>query len=321
VALEPGLFDQSWVIWLGVAALFFALAVSIGIAMMRSDRPSQLASRSVRRAGRSGTFQQLTQSASGIAERSLDRSGKRRGLERALEHAGVDMRPGEFLVIVATVAFAVFALGLLLGGIIVAAVLAAVVVFGTRLFVAQMADRRQAKFGDQLEQTLPLMAGSLRAGFGLMQALDAVARDMESPTSDEFRRLVSETRLGRDLDAGLDALSERMGGGDVEWVVQAIQIHRQVGGDLAEVLDNVQSTIRDRNQLRRRVKALSGEGRLSAVILLALPVVMFAWIALANPKYLHELTGNGLGIAMLVGAASMMLLGAAWMRRIIRLVF
>ena len=108
---------------------------------------------------------------------------------------------------------------------------------------------------------------------------------------------------------------------DFQWVVQAIEIHRQVGGDLAEVLDNVQATIRDRNQLRRRIKALAAEGKLSGIILFALPIAMFGWIALVNPDYLAEMTGNGLGIAMLIGAAGLMVAGGLWMRRLVRLEF
>ena len=181
--------------------------------------------------------------------------------------------------------------------------------------------RRSEKFADQLEQTLPLMGGSLRAGFGIMQALDAVARESESPTSDEFHRLIVETRLGRDLTDAMAALAARVTSEDFNWVVQAIEIHRQVGGDLAEVLDNVYATIRDRNKIRRQIKALSAEGRFSALVLFILPLAMFGVITVLNPNYISELTTHTIGIALLIGAAALMTLGGFWLRRIVRLVF
>jgi tight adherence protein B len=324
IAPEPSGLQREWAMWAGLASLFAAIAISALIAISRSPQPNQLAAlrqRMTTRAGTGTAIQNLAEQATGFAERSLDRSGRRRGLEAALERAGMNMRAGEFLVLVGTAAFAMIALGLLVTNAIFAVLLAAAVVFGTRGLLTVLADRRRRKFGDQLEQTLPLMAGSLRAGFGLMQALDAVARDSEAPTSEEFRRLVVETRLGRDLTDGLEAMAERVGSEDFSWVVEAIEIHRQVGGDLAEVLDNVHATLRDRSRLRRRVQALSGEGKLSAIILFVLPLAMLLYIATVNPDYLGELTGRTLGMAMLIGGGALMVVGGLWMRRIIRLVF
>jgi len=269
----------------------------------------------------SRSLQALAEHASGVAERSLDRSGHRSGLEQALERAGINMRPGEFLVLTATSGFVAFALGALLGGLFVAVIFAVVVGLAARFGITILAERRLARFDSQLETTLPLMAGSLRAGFGIMQALDAVARESEAPTSEEFRRLVMESRLGRDLGDSLAALAERVKSEDFDFVVQAIDIHRQVGGDLAEVLDKVASTIRDRNRVRRQVQTLSAEGRLEAGVLFALPFVMFVVIQIINPAYLHELTGNGMGRVLLAVGLGLMLVGGAWMRRVIRLVF
>ena len=154
---------------------------------------------------------------------------------------------------------------------VVLAFFAAMVVVISYLIVQRKVRKRQEAFADQLEQTLPLMAGSLRAGFSVTQAIDAVARESDEPTASEFRRVVVETRLGRDTDEALGALAERVESEDFRWVVQAIEIHRQVGGDLSEVLDNVYATIRDRNGVRRQIQALSGEGKLSAIILFVLP--------------------------------------------------
>jgi tight adherence protein B len=267
------------------------------------------------------SFHALAEHASEVAERSLDRSGHRSGLEASLERAGINMRPGEFLVMAVTGAFVAFALGAVLGGLLVAIIFAAAVALTARFAITVLAERRLARFDAQLETTLPLMAGSLRAGFGIMQALDAVARESESPTAEEFGRLVMESRLGRDLGDSLEALALRVKSEDFDFVVQAIDIHRQVGGDLAEVLDKVASTIRDRNRVRRQVQTLSAEGRMEAGVLFALPFVMFVVIQIINPGYLHELTGHSAGKVLLAVGLGLMLIGGAWMRRVIRLVF
>jgi tight adherence protein B len=267
------------------------------------------------------SLQAIKTQASEMAERSLERSGRRGGVETALERAGVNMRAGEFLVVVVAASFAALAVGSLFGGVFLGLVLAAGIAGGSRGALGVLVNRRRAKFEAQLEQTLPLMAGSLRAGFGIMQTLDAVARESDSPTSDEFGRVVMESRLGRDLGDSLNALSERIGSEDFDFVVQAIDIHREVGGDLAEVLTNVASTIRDRNRVRRQIQTLTAEGRISAGILLALPIVMFFVVQTINPDYLHELTGTNVGRVMLAVGLALMTVGALWMRRLIRLVF
>jgi tight adherence protein B len=225
------------------------------------------------------------------------------------------------VVICAAATFGAFALLLVLAGFLPALVIAAAVPLVARSIVSFQGNRRSDRFQDQLEQTLPLMAGSLRAGFGLMQALDAVARESESPTSEEFHRLVVETRLGRDVSEAMAGGAERVDSEDFDWVVQAIDIHRQVGGDLAQVLDNVAATIRDRNRIRRQIKALSAEGRLSAIILFVLPFAMFGVISVLNPDYIGELTSHSLGIGMLVFALGLLTVGGLWLKRNVRLVF
>ena len=143
------------------------------------------------------------------------------------------------------------------------------------------------------------MAGSLRAGHSLLRAVDSVSQEAEAPTSEEFSRIVNETRVGRDLNDALDEVAERMGSDDFTWVAQAIAIHREVGGNLAEVLDAVGHTIRERNEIRRQVKALSAEGKLSAIVLMALPFGVTGFISLTNPGYIAKFTQSLTGYAML----------------------
>jgi tight adherence protein B len=184
-----------------------------------------------------------------------------------------------------------------------------------------LASRRREAFSSQLGDTLQLLASSLRAGYSVMQGVDVVAREAPSPTREEFQRLVVENRLGRDLHSTLEAMAKRVGSEDFRWVVQAMEIHREVGGNLADVLDAVAGTIRERNQIRGQIKALSAEGRISAWILLALPLVLAAAIHVIHPGYLPMFGESPMGMVLLVASGVFMVIGAFWLRRIVRLVF
>ncbi|MGQ0804630.1 MAG: type II secretion system F family protein [Actinomycetota bacterium] len=316
--------DNDWALPVGLGAIFVAMLVG-GLIIFAPQKNRQR--QRERRAGvlqggwHMGQIKELTQRATQLAERSLEDRGRRRALSDALEHAGMAVRPGEFLVLAVTSAFVALVVGFLIGGLVMALVFAGLVVVGFRFSVSVLADRRRNRFGSQLGDTLQLLSGSLRAGYGMLQAFDAVAREADSPTTDEFGRVVIETRLGRNPSESLHALAKRMGNEDFEWVVQAIDIHREVGGDLTEVLDTVAATIRQRDQLRRQVKALSAEGRLSAAILFLLPLVMFVAIKFINPDYMAEMTGSALGRIMLAFAAFLLFMGGMWLRKIVKLEF
>jgi tight adherence protein B len=165
------------------------------------------------------------------------------------------------------------------------------------------------------------MASSLRAGHSLLRAVDSVSQEADAPTSEEFARIVNETRVGRDLGDALDEVAERMGSDDFTWVAQAIAIHREVGGNLAEVLDVVGHTIRERNAIRRQVKALSAEGKLSALVLMALPFGIIGFISMTNPGYLAKFTESAMGYGMLGVAAIMMIFGGLWLKKTVAITF
>jgi tight adherence protein B len=263
----------------------------------------------------------LVGSASRFAERTLEKRGRRGALNDALERAGIDMRPGEFSVLVAGATLAALFVGLMLFGPIVGLVAGFVTAVVFRSVVSLRAEKRRARFAEQLGDTLQLISGSLRSGHGLMQAVDSVAEEAESPTREEFRRIVIETRLGKSLHDAMATAAARVRNEDFEWIVQAIEIHREIGGDLAEVLDHVAETIRSRNSVRRQVQALSAEGRLSAVILLLLPIGMTGVIAIANPSYLDELVNSSAGNVLIVAGVALLIAGGLWMRKMIRIVY
>ena len=138
-----------------------------------------------------------------------------------------------------------------------------------RFYVRRAESKRQAAFADQLPDVLQLVTTALRSGFGLTQALESVAEDAEEPARSEFAHVLAEVRLGRDLSDSMTALARRMRSKDLEWVVSAIDINRDTGGNLSEILDRVSATVRERGRIARQVRTLTAEGRLSARILMA----------------------------------------------------
>jgi tight adherence protein B len=202
-----------------------------------------------------------------------------------------------------------------------------VVVLGTLalaapfLFLAHRREKRRSGFEDQMEGALQLMSGSLRAGYGLLQAINTVAAEAPVPIRDEFARVMIEIRVGRDLGEALAAMAERMKNEDFRWVAQAIEIQRTVGGDLSEILDTVAGTIRERNQIRRQVKALSAEGRISAYVLIALPFVIATFLVLVAPDFLTPLFESVAGRIALGVSIALLLIGIVWIRRLVNIKF
>jgi tight adherence protein B len=310
----------SWALVLGASCVAIALFLLGQIAFAPRGRRIRLGRLgAVRRSvPDSSAISDIVERATSSADAALERRGRRASLNAWLERAGIALRPGEFVVLALSAIAIGFAVGFVAFGLIAGAALAAIAA-AMLYFVPQvMADRRRQRFSEQLPETLQLLSGSLRAGYGLIQAIDMLSRECPEPTGGEFRRLVVEGRLGRDISHSLEAMSRRIGTEDFEWVVQAIDIHREVGGDLAEVLDTVAATIRERNQVMRQVKTLTAEGRLSAYILTALPVVLAVALRLINPGYFELLT-HGVGLAISATAAGLLVVGALWFRKLCQL--
>ena len=188
------------------------------------------------------------------------------------------------------------------------------------LILKSKADRRSAKFRDQFEAALQMIINSLKSGYGASQAIETVAREAESPTSDEFRRVVTETTLGMDQIKALEACALRTKCDELIWVSEAMEVNREVGGNLSEVLVGIAGTLRARVRLSRQVKALSAEGRISAKVLLVVPIVVFLFQFLANRSALSELF-HGFGLVMLLSSLVSMAIGSLWINRIVKVDF
>ena len=266
-------------------------------------------------------LRELADFASTKAEELLERRHQRSGIDDLLDRASINMRPGEFVVFTGGFSLLAFIVGALLGSIFLGALGAGVVVLCCVGWVQRKARKRSDQFVDALDGALLTLANSLRAGHGLPQALDTVARETDGPISEEFARVVMEARLGRDVVDSLAGVDQRMGDSDFSWVVKAVSIHRELGGDLSEVLDNVSATIRDRNRIRAQIKALSAEGRLSGLVLFLLPVAMTVFMLVTRPSYFNDMIDSTLGQAFIVGGIVAMVIGAVWIRRIVKLRF
>jgi tight adherence protein B len=254
------------------------------------------------------------------------RGGRALFSDAELELAGVRMETPAFLLVTFAGSVVAALFGVLLGfgtvwSLVLALLFAVLGPVGAKIILRVRTGMRRARFADQLDDTLQLISGNLRAGYGLVQAIDGLARDAEPPTSDEFARVVNETRIGRDLGDALSGTASRMRSEDFMWAAQAIAVNRETGGNLAEVLQHVAGTIRERNQIRRQVKALSAEGRLSAIILIALPIAVFVAVLIIQPGYLSTFFQNPIGIAALVLAVILMIVGSIWMLLTIRVKF
>jgi tight adherence protein B len=238
-------------------------------------------------------------------------------VETMLEQADLPLRPAEVLFFWGASLLIAVIFGLLAGGLGLALVLGGALSAGPSLFVMRKRTKRLKAFSTVLPDTLQLLAGSLRAGFSLVQGVGAVAQEASEPTASQLQRAFNENRLGRTIEDALDDVADRMQSADLAWVVMAIRIQREVGGNLAELLDTVSDTISQRERIRREISALTAEGRLSAGILGVLPLGLAAVIAVMNPGYLSPLFTTPAGITMVVGAVLMNIVGFIWLRNVL----
>jgi Flp pilus assembly protein TadB len=250
----------------------------------------------------------------------LQARGAERGLAERLDRAGIARKPAEWALLCVCACMGLAALLTLVMGNVLLGLVAGVPVgwLVMRLVLVIRADRRRAAFGEQLPNVLQLIASSLQSGFSLAQSLDSVVREDQQPTAGEFARALTDARLGANLEDGLDAVADRMASDDLRWVVMAVRIQREVGGNLAEVLRNTVGTMRERAHLRGHVRALTAEGRLSAYILVALPVLVGGWLFYSSPGYMRLLYTTSIGLLMLIGAAVLVVIGTLWMRALIK---
>ncbi|MDP1808000.1 MAG: type II secretion system F family protein [Actinomycetota bacterium] len=240
-------------------------------------------------------------------------------IEKRLEMSGIKMDWSEFVFYHLLFAIGSGAIGYMISGVVAAILLIIISAWLPLGLLHWLTAKRRAAFEGQLPETLTMLSGSLKAGYSLLQAVDMVSQEITPPLSDELKRVLGDARLGLPVEEALEKMSGRMASKNFEWMVLAVKIQREVGGNLAEVFSTLAATIRERETLLRQIKALTAEGRLSAAILLALPIVVTMALYIVNRPYIMMLFSSGTGWAMTAFALIMMALGSYWLRRVVKI--
>jgi tight adherence protein B len=301
----------------GLLLVYVALAITVS--MVFKSREIELSRRRPDVVGvHTSNLTKLTDQAVQTLNKGVRSSGSGVLSREKLEEAGLKKQPGDYLLIAGAVTFAGVVLGFLVSGPVVAVLILVLAPVGLILFLNLLVARRRKKFDDQVPDTLQMFAGGLRAGHSLLRSVDAAAQESDAPMTEELNRVVNETRIGRDLGDSLTDVATRAANDDFGAIARAIDIHREVGGDLAQVLDHVGETIRDRNQIRGQIRALSAEGKMSAIVLMALPIVMFIGLTAFNPLYQQVFLSTLPGYAMIAAALVLLAGGGFWLSLIIK---
>jgi tight adherence protein B len=250
------------------------------------------------------------------AERSLERTRWWTKFKEEIIFAGIRVPPVQLVLwtVVATVA-AMLLLYVVAGPLLSVAALA-IPVF-VRMFIKRRIERIRAQFAEQLPDNLQVLASALRAGHSLVGALSVVVDDAPEPSRSEFRAVVADEQLGVPLEQSLTRVADRMDNRDLEQVALVASLQRETGGNTAEVLDRVTETIRARFELRRLVKTLTAQGRMSRWIVSFLPVLLFLAISLLNPKYVDPLFSHTSGRVLLGLSAVLIVTGSLVIKRIV----
>ena len=269
---------------------------------------------------RLGTRERLSAAAAifTATEHALGNMNLWKRLSRTIERADIPLRTVEFVYVMAGAGFglgivlaisgqtpAIILLGMLVGAFVPYAVL------------TMKVKKRLASFETQLPDLLVTMAASLKAGHSFKQGMQAVVDENRQPASDEFRRVLTETSLGRPMDSALKEMADRIGSSNFEFVITAVTIQRQVGGSMAELFDMVADTVRQRQQFARKIKALTSMGRMSAYVLVGLPFFMAFFITVINPTYMQPLYSTGIGHFLIFLSLAGMVVGSLLLKKIV----
>ena len=254
----------------------------------------------------------------GRMEESVGRRNFAASMKEDLARADLTLTVTEYLLIRVGLVVLLAGLGFLIQrNLLVAVILGVVGLFLPTVYVRSRQSRRLKKFDSQLPDVLDHIQGSLRAGYGLLQAVEWVSRQLPDPAGSEFDRVIREVQLGRGLMESLESMVRRIPSDDLALIVTAIKIQYEVGGSLAEILEIVAHTIRERVRIMREVQVLTSQQRLSGYILMVMPIALAGFLLVINPDYEMRLFEPGPTLCIPIGAAVLMILGYFSMRRIV----
>ena len=242
------------------------------------------------------------------------------GLAARLDLAEISMSPVRWIVLMTGTTFgAAVLLGALAKSVVVGLLVALLVFVGFRMIVSSRVARAIRDFDTELPDFLLLVASGMRSGLSFAQAVDAAAAEGTGQVARQMTRVVAESRLGAPIEVALMNTADRMQSDDLHWTVTALTMQKQVGGNLSTILETAATAVRGRAELRREVRTLSAEGRLSAYVLIGLPIGVFAFMAITRPEYISFFWTQTIGVVSLVVLLVIAALGALWIRSIVRI--
>ena len=261
----------------------------------------------------------LVESTVRLAGQMVTQIDTKGSLKLSLERARIPLKPGEYVLLVACGAVVAAAIiGMITGQFLFGIVGGAAAVGVGALVPKVRIQRRRRAFEAQLPEALSLIASSLSAGHTFLRSIQMMTEEAEPPMSEEFARVVYETRLGDPVVDALDRMASRVGVSDLQWVVQAIRIQQQVGGKLADLLHTLADFIRGREEVRREINVLTAEGRISAWVLGAMPIALLFAIQVINPGYAEPLF-SGWGLVALAFTGLSILTGVIVILRMVKI--
>jgi len=249
-------------------------------------------------------------------DRVVDQRKFGRSIALRLERADLRWTPGEFLVVCLAIIFIAMFIGLVVKGTIGMLALGLVAGIAPWVYLRRRISKRRNKFLEQLADMAQMLGNSMRAGFSIMQSMELVSNEGPSPAKDEFERVTAEVKLGLPLDAALDHMQTRIPSEDLELMVVAINVQRQVGGNLAEILMVISKTVRERIRFARDLRSLTAQARYSSYVITGLPIAVGVVINLIDHSYESWLYTASLGHVFIGAAVCMMSLGYFFLSRI-----
>lgn len=241
-------------------------------------------------------------------------------VEADLVKADIPLKPEEMVGMRIAAAFIPAFIGLaFFGSIVLSFTFGMIGAYPPVVYLKSAKGRRAQKFNDQLGDALSIMANSLRAGFSFLQTMDSLSKEMAPPMSTEFSRALREMRLGTTTEEALHNMSKRIQSEDLELIVTAVNIQRQVGGNLAQILDNIAFTIKERVRIKAEVKTLTAQGRISGTIVALLPVFLAVAISVMNPPYMGLLLTHKIGFMLIGGALASETIGILVIKKIVNI--
>ncbi len=251
-------------------------------------------------------------------DKALEKRGFADNMRGQLAQANLKWTAGEFLA--ATVICVILFVGISYAvkqSAIISLVAGVLGFFAPRWYISYMQGKRLKDFNNQLADTISLMVNSIRSGYSVLQAMEAVAREMGPPVAEEFERVVREVQLGLSVEQALDNMLRRVPSEDLDLMLTAINVQREVGGNLAEVLDAINYTIRERVRIKGEIKALTAQGRVSGYMISALPAALSGFIYLINPSFITQLFTDPCGWIMIGAAVLGIIMGFLVIRKIV----